>query len=719
MISHFLDEALSRIKSLIDQEKFAQANALCEELLSCHHQHFLLFFYAGTLAALQQRWAAAESYLLSAHEHAPDNIDILNNLAVVYRRIGNTDKTLQTYQMILQLTKNHTEAIEFIADIYASRGQMTDAIALYKQLLALNPTNSKACNNLCVLLNRLGYSSPAVFYGKRAVQLESSSMSHHNLGLALNKAEHLQEALKELMHAYRLCSPEFSDKNSYNDLLNDIGAINYKLNNISESIKFFEKSFNFKNDISPASQILYQMRLTCDWINITKYNDYFLEYINSDFHCSDCFTSIMYGVSKHNFLRIAKNFSEEISKFTMEIDKNHQKYSKIRKKIRIGYLSYDFFEHATSYLIPRLFELHDRNNFEIFIYSYGYHPNSPTRNRIQQAADHFVDLHDMDNQAAAERIAGDELDILVDLKGYTSHARVEIMASRPCPIQVNYLGFPGTMGADFMDYIVADSFIIPEGHEAWYSEKIIYLPHCYQVNDDRREIAKPKSRSDYGLPEDAFVLCAFNAGYKITPQLLDIWVDILLSVPDSVLWLLTSESLDIRPNIIREVKARGLDPSRVIFAMQCPQSEHLARMQVADLFIDTYPVSGHTTASDSLWAGLPLVTIIGDSFASRVAGSLLHTIGLPELITSSFETYKEKILELSNNRQKLANIRADLAQNRLISPLFDTERFTRNLERAWKEIVENHHQAKPLASLFIQDEAIDRLDAKTGNTNLN
>jgi predicted O-linked N-acetylglucosamine transferase (SPINDLY family) len=364
-------------------------------------------------------------------------------------------------------------------------------------------------------------------------------------------------------------------------------------------------------------------------------------------------------------------------------------------KLTIGYLSADFNAHATAYLIAELFEKHDHNQFTICGYSFGPDDGSPMRRRLANAFDRFVDVEDASFLEAAERIAADGVDILVDLKGYTKDARTQILAWRPAPIQVSYLGYPGTMGVPFMDYILVDDFVVPVEQQPFFSEKLVHLPGCYQVNDSRREIApNTPSRAECGLPEQGFVFCDFNNSYMITPEMFTVWMELLKAVPGSVLWLLESNRF-APANLRHEAEARQVAAERLIFAPQMPLPEHLARHRLADLFLDTFPVNAHTTASDALWAGCPMLTMAGDTFVSRVAGSLLRTIGLPELVTNSLDEYQAMALRLTRDAGLLAGLRARLEANRKTSRLFDAGRFARGIEEAYRTMWEIYASGQP------------------------
>ena len=356
-------------------------------------------------------------------------------------------------------------------------------------------------------------------------------------------------------------------------------------------------------------------------------------------------------------------------------------------RLRIGYLSSDLHEHAVGYLIAEVLETHDRTQFEVTAYSFGPEDGSAQRTRLKTACEHFVDLAWDPDDIAAQRLADDGLDILVDLKGYTLGARPGLLARRPCAIQINWLGYPGTMGAPFMDYLIADPVLIPPGEEDSCSERVLRLPHCYQPNDRRRVIPAPRTRKAYGLPDAGagVVFCCFNQAYKLTPDVFACWLRLLKGSPGSVLWLLEDHPLTMQ-NLRAAAAAQGVDGARLVFGPKLPLHEHLARYRTADLALDTFPYTSHTTASDALWAGCPLVALTGSTFASRVSGSILTAGGLPELITGSLPAYEALAAALAADPARRAALRAQLDRARDTTPLFDTAAFTRALEELYGEI---------------------------------
>lgn len=367
-------------------------------------------------------------------------------------------------------------------------------------------------------------------------------------------------------------------------------------------------------------------------------------------------------------------------------------------RLRIGYLSDDLQEHATAYLTASLFEYHNRQRFEIFAYSTGADDGGPMRRRLQAAIEHFVDIRELDHEEAARKIRLDGIDILVDLKGYTHRARLEILAQRPAPIQITWLGFPGGLGAPFIDYLIADPIVIPPEHTHDYDETIAYLPDAYAPVDERRTVDRQPTRTEMGLPEQAFVFVCFNETYKITPDLFDRWCRILGAVPGSVLWLYARFER-VRQNLRAEAKRRGIEPERLIFADKLPQPAHLARIPLADLMLDTLPVNAHTTASDALWMGVPILTCLGETFAGRVAASLVRACGLNELVTESLDDYERLVIALARDPARLQGLRDRLHQAKRSAPFFDSQGFTRQLEDLYERIWARHCQGLPPAQL--------------------
>ena len=357
-------------------------------------------------------------------------------------------------------------------------------------------------------------------------------------------------------------------------------------------------------------------------------------------------------------------------------------------RIRVGYASSDFHEHATAYLIADMFERHDRDRFSIHAYSYGIDDASPMRRRIQAAiGENFVEANGMSARALADRIRVDAIDILIDLKGYTLYARNEVFAYRAAPVQVNFLGFPGSLGSAHYDYVIGDPIVTPLEHADGFAEKIAQLPNCYQPNDSLRPTARSAARAQWQLPSEALVLCCFNANYKITASVFDRWCSLLRQIDEAVLWLFEANP-QARKNLLAQAQRRGVESNRIFWAPRLELAQHMTRISAADLFLDTLPVNAHTTASDALWAGVPVLTVLGETFVSRVAASLLAAAGLPELVAANLEEYEQIALELARNRSRLRALRQRLADNRQSCPLFDGARYTRDFEALLIRMIE-------------------------------
>ena len=356
--------------------------------------------------------------------------------------------------------------------------------------------------------------------------------------------------------------------------------------------------------------------------------------------------------------------------------------------MRVGYLSSEFHEHAIAYLLAGVLEAHDRARFEIHAYSYGPESRSPMRARLREACEHFTDISRDPDDAVVRRIEADALDILVDLKGYTMGGRSAILARRPCPVQVNWLGYPGTLGASFIDYLIADEYVIPPGRESAYSERVVRLNHCWQSNDRQRPVAEPLARAEYGLPDQGFVFCCFAQAAKITPDIFARWMSLLRSVPGSALWL-AEDNARATHRLKEAARTHGVEAERLVISPRAPFAQHLARYRVADLALDTFPYTSHSTASDALWCGCPVVALCGDTFAARVSGSILTYAGLPDLITGSLDDYERLAHALATDSRLLDDVRSRVATARA-SSLFDAVSFTKDLERIYLELVAGH-----------------------------
>ena len=517
------------------------------------------------------------------------------------------------------------------------------------------------------------------------------------MGVTLQEQGKLDEAIAAYNKA-------LSIKPDYADAFNNMGVTLKDQGKLDEAIAAYNKALSIKPDYAAArAQCLHQLAHICDWSAIEAARSHVTE------------LGII-GKSVPPFAVLPLEDAPDRHRLRSELYAQEQflrkplpapaKPSQKPERLRIGYFSADFHNHATMYLMAQIFEQHDKEQFEVYAYSYGPDKKDDMRQRLINSVDVFHDVRELSDMQIVELARAEQLDIAIDLKGFTTNTRLAPFAHGLAPVQISYLGYPGTLGADFIDYIVADPVVIPEDKRHYYCEQIIYLPHTYQPTDNKRIISdKVITREDVGLLTDGFVFCCFNNNYKISPREFDIWMRLLQKVEGSVLWLLRSNKW-AEQNLKREAEARGVNADRLIFADKLPQAEHLARQKLADLFLDTFNVNAHTTTSDALWAGLPVLTKLGNGFAARVAGSLLHAVGLPELVTETEEQYEALALELAANPERLSQIKEKLAANRLTQPLFDTEQYTRHLEAGYKMAYERCLNGQAPEHIYVPNKLI-------------
>lgn len=585
-------------------------------------------------------------------------------------------------------------------------GDAAAALALYERVLALHPESIAALGNMGAVYHGMGRLDDAEERYRRVLEIKPDSHeAYNNLGNVYESRGNSAEAVRCYKKAVEI-APQFAEG------FNNLGLAYKSSGKNDKAMDAYEQAIAVNPDMDRAyNGVVYLFQQFCMWEKVTETGaalDRLTEQALAEGRrpAESPFTSLTRTGDLRRNLSIAESWSREIARRMRgsgrRFDLGDRNVS--REKLTVGYLSNDFYNHATAHLMLGLFGRHDRERFRIHCYSYGKKDTSIYSRRIREDCDRFVDVAGMSHEEAARRIYEDEVDILLELKGFTKDNRLEIPALRPAPVQVEWLGFPCTTGAEFIDYVITDRIITPEAHLPFYSEQPVYLPHTYQINDDRQPIAdRAFSRSEFDLPEDAFVFCSFNQAYKFTPEIFDIWMRLLDGTPGSVLWLLP-RSKAAENRIREEAERRSVDPARIVCSAPMAKDAHLARHRLADLGLDTYIVNGHTTTSDALWAGLPVVSLMGPHFASRVSASLLHAVGLPELVADDLPGYEALALRLAGNPDELASIRARLLENRCAYPLFDTARFARNLERAFEAMWRRFREGKAPAPISVRDE---------------
>jgi protein O-GlcNAc transferase len=562
-------------------------------------------------------------------------------------------------------------------------GQFEDALLVTEAAITIDPNCLPALRNKVVFLLDQSSWSLAVEACAAVLKLDrEDAQTYNNLGFALNALKQYEAALDAFQTASRL-QPALALA-----WVNQACTLEY-MGRHEEALKACEEALRLDPDYPNLPGRLGHARLyVCDWTHAATDRERVISATRDGKVACDPFRIISFSDQAADQQQVARKW---VQSSTKAVDPNKWPdipAAKHAGRIRVGYLSADFHHHATTLLMAEMLELHDKSRFEVIAISFGPPKEDPMRARLRRAFDSFHDVMTMDDDDAARYVRGLSLDIAVDLKGHTQDNRIGLFQRRVAPIQVSYLGFPGTLGAPFMDYILADHTLIPDDLKRYYDEKVIRLPGSYQPNDASRgmKLAAP-SRASLGLPDDAFVFCSFNNNYKITPELFDVWMRLLQRVPQSVLWLLADSDTASR-NLVREAVTRGIDESRLIFAARVSWEEHLARQQAADLFLDTLPCNAHTTASDALRVGLPVLTCSGTSFASRVAASLLHAQGLDELITYDIDAYENLAIELASDPDRMASLRSRASAAIISGSLFDTAPFVRNVERGYQLAIE-------------------------------
>ncbi len=669
----------------------------------------------------------AEKFTLKAIELNPNFANAYSNLSGILRDLGKLNDAEKSARKAIELDPNFADAYYNLGGILIALGKLKDAemytlkaieinpnfagayynmgaalqkqnqleesLAAYEKSLSLNPQNAEVYNNMGIVLSEQGKLDKSLAAYEKALSLNPQNAElHYNMGITLQKQRKLEEAVNSYKKTL-LLNP------NYGEAYNNMGNALKDQSKLVEAIIAYEKALSLNPDNADVrSQKLHQQAHICDWSSIDKDRSYFNNLgIIGDAVTPLSMLSLEDAPDRHR-LRSELYAKERLSQKSLP---PIAKPSIKPKRLRIGYFSSDFKEHPVAYLISKVIEKHNRSTFEIFGYSLNDNKKNKMRQRLSKSFDSFLDVQGMSNKDIAMKARKDEIDIAIDLNGYTQNARPDIFAYRAAPVQINYLGYPGTLGAEFMDYIVADKYLIPPGTEKYFNEKKIYLPNTYMPTDNSREISERCiTRSEMGLPEDGFVFCCFNNNYKITSSEFNIWMRLLNKVDGSVLWLRQSNQFS-HINIKKEAEKRNVDPSRIVFAKRAPMDEHLARQKLANLFIDTFAFNAHTTATEALWAGLPVITKTGKGFASRVAGSLLNAIGLPELIAETEQDYEDLALELATNPVKLNKIRKKLVQNRLSYPLFDTIKYTHHLETAFQIAYDRYLKDQEVDNIFV------------------
>ena len=713
-IIFLLNKSLESIRN----SNLESAEKYLNQAIKLDKKNYHVLRLLGIVFAQRKQYLEALKYLKKSIDIFPKNALALSNLGNVYLELKDYENALIAYDKSIKIDPAYEEVWSNKGNLLRKLKQYDEALAHYDNALSLNSSYAEAWSNKGNTLSDLKRNEEALSHYERALSLKPNyaeawsnkgsvlhdlkryedALSHHeralslnpnyaeawsNKGSVLNELKYFDEALSHHERALSL-NPNYAEAWS------NKGSVLNELKRFDEAIAHYDKALSLKPEIDWVwGDLLHIKMKMCFWSELEKSLDVISKKVLESEKVGIPFALLALTDNALLHKKSAEIFTQ--SKYRSNPALGPIPRRPQGQKIRVGYFSADFRNHPVSYLTAELFELHDKNTFEIIGFSFGVDDKSPMRLRLSQAFNQFIDVSDMSDLGIAELSRNLQIDIAVDLGGLTQDSRTGIFSYRAAPIQTSYIGYLGTMGTEYYDYLLADETIIPDELQKFYAEKIVHLP-CYQVNDRKRTISERQFiREELGLPETGFVFCCFNNNYKILPSAFDGWMRILNAVEGSVLFLYADNEW-AKDNLICEASLRGVDSARLVFGGRIPTTENLARYRVCDLFLDTFPYNAGTTASDALWAGLPVLTLMGQSFASRMAASLLNAIGLSELITGTQEEYETLAIELAVNPKKLAELKLKLANNRLTAPLFDTPLFTKNLEAAYIKMYE-HCQA--------------------------
>jgi len=671
-------------KCFCELDRTHEALSAFEYAIKLDDRYFEALHDLGLMRAQSGEYEISEGIFLKALNINPGSEETAYNLALVYQELNKVDQAIELFEKVIEIDPSFLDAIIRLASIYRIQQRFESALICYEQALKVDPNNADILNESGLLLQHLGRYDSALIYFKRILEmLPKNEKVLYNIGNLYKVTGNVARAMEFFDRALEINS-------EFLQALNNKAALEFELKKYSGAVRSYQKILEIDPNFKFAyGALLHSKMHLCEW---------------TDFHenvkiVTDCIGQGKPVIAPLPFLALVDSL--KLSKKCAQIwgDEMTLESSALtgiftprlpNKKIVIGYYSADWYGHATSYLMAELLELHDRSKFEIIGFSFSGQHSDQMKKRIESAFDSFYELDSKTDLEIVEFSRTLEIDIAVDLKGYTAHSRPCIFSMRAAPIQVAYLGYPGTSSLGGMDYIFADAQVIPPESSQYYSEKVVYLQPSYQPNDRKRKVSeRVYTRSELGFPEEGFIFCCFNNSYKIIPDIFSAWMTILEAVPGSVLWLIKENDLSAR-NLKKEAAFRGVSEERIIFTEKVEVSEHLARHSVADLFLDTFPYNAHTTASDALWCGLPVLTYVGNSFASRVASSLLAAVNLQQLCAHDLNQYVEMAIQFGLNPSKLDSLKNYLQDNRMTLPLFDTQSLASSMEAAYMNMMDRY-----------------------------
>ena len=606
----------------------------------------------------------------------PDYAEAFFNKGNVYSIIKDYKNSIKNFEEAIKIKKNYKEAFSNLGNVYVEMKDYERALEKFNLSTQISPINPIEYNNIGNIYFELKNFKKALENFDKALNIDRNfALSYYNKAKTFKEINNNEKAVINYEKAILL------NKN-FSEAYKNLGNVYLDLKILDKSIYNHQKALKINPNISFLEGTILQSKCgVCDWENFSENKNLLEKNILSGKKSSNPFSTLLIYDSPHLHKKSSKIFFE--SEYNRDSFKEILKELPSNKKVHIGYYSSDFHNHATMYLMANLFEMHDKSKFQTHAFSFGQDDNSEIRNRVSKTFDKFLDVRLKTDEQIVDMSRELKIDIAVDLKGFTLNNRFGIFVKRCAPIQISYLGYPGTMASNCIDYLVADRTLIPEENKKFYTEKIIYMPNTYQVNDPTLKVSKKKfERKELGLPDNGIVFCCFNQNYKILPDMFSIWIEIIKKVENSVLWLMSDNPIS-ETNLKKKFIKNNISENRLIFASRMPHREHLSRLKLADIFLDTFPYNAHTTASDALRVGLPVVTLKGQSFASRVASSLLNSLDLNELITNSDIEYKKLAINIAENLSLLQEIKKKINNNISNKPLFDAKLFTQHLEKAY------------------------------------
>ena len=687
-----------KFKKAIDLHRKGQleeAKKVCLEVLKLEPNNFNILHLLGIIAFQKKNYKVSDELISKAIKIKPDFADAYTNRGIVLKRLNKLEDALRSWDKAIKLNSKDFKAYNHrgIALIELKRSE--DAIKSWKNVININPNYAEAYNNIGNALNELKRFDESLKKYNEAIKIRP------NFAEAYNNRANVLRSLNQLKSALDSCNIAIKIRPNFAEAYNNRGIILVELKQLEAALESYESAIKINPDEKfLLGRLISTKKTLCNWSsykeNLKKLEDNIEKGKKSSvpFHL----------LSIYDMPKFQKKFTELFVKEEYPTINNIELINKRKpnKKIRIGYYSADFRDHPVSFQLVQLLELHDRSKFEIIGFSFSPGKNDAMKKRISKTFDKFYDIKLKTDIEIVKLSRNLKIDIAVDLMGFTKYNRFRIFVERCAPIQINYLGYSGTISAKCIDYIIGDKVLIPERLAKDYSEKIIYLPNSFMINDSKKKISnKIFFRKKLGLPEKGFVFCCFNPSYKITPNIFDIWMKLLNCVEGSVFWLSESNQTAVK-NLQREADKRKVNPKRIVFAKRMPSlDDHLARHKIADLFLDTLPYNAHVACSDALWAGLPVLTNAGESFAGRVSASMINAIGLPELITNSEKEYENRAIELATNPDLLEKIKKKLEANRITKPLFDTKLYTKHIEMGFYKMHERYNKNLPTENIEI------------------